>query len=225
LKTWWSLPKKSVHIEIISFTESRPVAFPGHLDPTFLSARFFPSSRRSASRDSCSQASAIDLAACIAAIIMAIRLSGTLDRLHSATGLNFGARRSPLSKSRHRTSAARDRNDNVLTVFDQRDASFLVTVRSANCLKLDVNLNSSLPTSDSFTLCVTASEIQVDSLPIVLDLPADHAPRHISLASVRIFHFGDDAPVAPGHERSARNRFRINNRSSAEPESNRSMQH
>ena len=55
--------KKSVHIEIVAFTESRPVAFPSHVDSTLLSARLFPSPRRSASRDSCSPTSALGLAA------------------------------------------------------------------------------------------------------------------------------------------------------------------
>jgi hypothetical protein len=44
--------KKSIPIEIVAFTESRPVAFPDHADRTLLSARLFPSSRCSASRDS-----------------------------------------------------------------------------------------------------------------------------------------------------------------------------
>src|SRR6267143_3596840 len=39
------------------------IAFPGHADPTFLSARLFPSSRCSASRDSCSPAPALSPAA------------------------------------------------------------------------------------------------------------------------------------------------------------------
>jgi len=34
------------------------------------------------------------------------------------------------------------------------------------------------PDSDSFNLCMAASEIQVGFLPIALDLPMDHAPRH-----------------------------------------------
>src|SRR6476646_6876225 len=55
--------KKSILIEIVAFTESRPVAFPDHADRTFLSARLFPSSRCSASRDSCAPASASALAA------------------------------------------------------------------------------------------------------------------------------------------------------------------
>src|SRR5712664_3124847 len=55
--------KKSVHIEIVAFTESRPVAFPSHVDSTLLSARLLPSPRRSASRDSCSPTSALGLAA------------------------------------------------------------------------------------------------------------------------------------------------------------------
>src|SRR5258708_17560793 len=55
--------KKSVHIEIVAFTESRPVAFPSHVDSTLLSARLFPSPRRSASRDSCSPTSALGFAA------------------------------------------------------------------------------------------------------------------------------------------------------------------
>src|SRR5260370_23270927 len=55
--------KKSVHIEIVAFTESRPVAFPNHVHSTLLSARLFPSPRRSASRDSCSTPSALGLAA------------------------------------------------------------------------------------------------------------------------------------------------------------------
>src|SRR5712664_339310 len=46
--------KNSVHIEIVAFTESRRVAFLCHANPTFLSARLFPSPRCSASRDSCS---------------------------------------------------------------------------------------------------------------------------------------------------------------------------
>jgi hypothetical protein len=44
--------KKSIFIEIVAFTESRPVAFPDHADRTLLCARLFPSSRCSASRDS-----------------------------------------------------------------------------------------------------------------------------------------------------------------------------
>src|SRR5882724_3287309 len=55
-------PKKSILIEIVAFTESRPVAFPDHADRTLLSARLFPSSRCSASRDSCTPASASGLA-------------------------------------------------------------------------------------------------------------------------------------------------------------------
>src|SRR6266513_2434276 len=51
--------KKPVLIEIVAFTVSRPAAFPGHADSTFLSPRLFPSSRRSASRDSCSPPSAL----------------------------------------------------------------------------------------------------------------------------------------------------------------------
>ncbi len=51
--------KKPVLIEVVAFTVSRPVAFPGHADSTFLSPRLFPSSRRSASRDSCSPPSAL----------------------------------------------------------------------------------------------------------------------------------------------------------------------
>jgi hypothetical protein len=50
--------KNSAHIEIVAFTESRPVAFPGHADSTLLSARLFPSPRCSACGDSCSSASA-----------------------------------------------------------------------------------------------------------------------------------------------------------------------
>jgi hypothetical protein len=45
--------KKSVDTEIVAFTEARPVTFPHHGHSTLLSARLFPSPRRSASRDSC----------------------------------------------------------------------------------------------------------------------------------------------------------------------------
>src|SRR2546430_10560655 len=55
--------KNSVHIEIVAFTESRPVAFLGHADSAFLYPRLFPSPRRSASRNSCSPASALGPAA------------------------------------------------------------------------------------------------------------------------------------------------------------------
>jgi len=55
--------KKSVHIEIVVFMEARSVAFPNYGHFTLLSARLFPSPRRSASRDSCPPSSAIDLAA------------------------------------------------------------------------------------------------------------------------------------------------------------------
>jgi hypothetical protein len=55
--------RKSILIEIVAFTESRPVAFPDHADRTLLPARLFPSSRCSASRDSCTPASASGLAA------------------------------------------------------------------------------------------------------------------------------------------------------------------
>src|SRR5216684_7135428 len=55
--------KKPVHIEIVAFTESRPVAFLCHADPTFLSARLFPSPRCSASRDSGPPPSTLGLAA------------------------------------------------------------------------------------------------------------------------------------------------------------------
>jgi VWFA-related protein len=55
--------KKSVHIEIVAFTESRPVAFPNHVHSALLCARLFPSPRRSASRDSCSPPSALGPAA------------------------------------------------------------------------------------------------------------------------------------------------------------------
>src|SRR5256885_2313719 len=54
--------KNSVQIEIVAFTEPQPVTFPGHADSTFLSARLFPSSCLSASRDSCSPTSASGLA-------------------------------------------------------------------------------------------------------------------------------------------------------------------
>jgi hypothetical protein len=60
-----SLPvptKKSVLVEIIAFAKPRRVAFSGHADPTFLSARLFPSARCSASRDSCTSPSAPGLA-------------------------------------------------------------------------------------------------------------------------------------------------------------------
>jgi hypothetical protein len=36
--------KKFVHIEIIAFTVSRPVAFPSHVESALFSARLFPSS-------------------------------------------------------------------------------------------------------------------------------------------------------------------------------------
>lgn len=55
--------KKSILIETVAFTESRPVAFLDHADRTLLCARLFPSSRCSASRDSCTPASAAGLAA------------------------------------------------------------------------------------------------------------------------------------------------------------------
>ncbi len=41
--------KNSVHIEIVAFTESRPVAFPSHVESALFSARLFPHSRRSTS--------------------------------------------------------------------------------------------------------------------------------------------------------------------------------
>ena len=50
--------KSSVQIEIVAFTEPQPVTFPGHADSTFVSARLFPGSCLSASRDSCSPTSA-----------------------------------------------------------------------------------------------------------------------------------------------------------------------
>jgi hypothetical protein len=43
--------KKFILIEIVAFSESRPVAFPDHADRTVFSARLFPSSRCSASRE------------------------------------------------------------------------------------------------------------------------------------------------------------------------------
>jgi len=55
--------KKSVDIEIIAFTESRPVAFPSHVESALFSARLFPHSRRPVSRDSCSPTSVLGLAA------------------------------------------------------------------------------------------------------------------------------------------------------------------
>src|SRR2546430_11932245 len=54
--------KNSVQIEIVAFTEPQPVTFPGHADSTFVSARLFPGSCLSASRDSCSPTSASGLA-------------------------------------------------------------------------------------------------------------------------------------------------------------------
>ena len=54
--------KNSVQIEIVAFTELQPVTFPGHADSTFVSARLFPGSCLSASRDSCSPTSASGLA-------------------------------------------------------------------------------------------------------------------------------------------------------------------
>src|SRR6267142_5007206 len=55
--------KKSVHIEIVAFAGPRRVAFSSHSDSTFFSPRLLPSPRRSASRDSCSPASALGPAA------------------------------------------------------------------------------------------------------------------------------------------------------------------
>src|SRR6266513_3642065 len=55
--------KNSVQIEIVAFTEPQPVTFPGHADSTFLSARLFPSSCLSASRDFCTPPSALGPAA------------------------------------------------------------------------------------------------------------------------------------------------------------------
>jgi hypothetical protein len=57
-----SLPKSPFSLKLFAFTESRPVAFPDHADRTLFSARLFPSSRCSASRDSCTPASASGLA-------------------------------------------------------------------------------------------------------------------------------------------------------------------
>src|SRR2546430_6578468 len=54
--------KNSVQIEIVAFTEPQPVTFPDHADSTFVSARLFPGSCLSASRDSCSPTSASGLA-------------------------------------------------------------------------------------------------------------------------------------------------------------------
>src|SRR5205807_9705195 len=54
--------KNSVQIEIVAFTEPHPVTFPDHADSTFVSARLFPGSCLSASRDSCSPTSASGLA-------------------------------------------------------------------------------------------------------------------------------------------------------------------
>jgi hypothetical protein len=51
------------NIEIVLCMEARPLAFPNHGHFILLSARLFPSPRRSASRDSCHPSSAIDLAA------------------------------------------------------------------------------------------------------------------------------------------------------------------
>src|SRR5258708_8289451 len=42
--------QKSILIEIVAYTESRPVAFPDHADRTLFSARLFPSSRCSKQR-------------------------------------------------------------------------------------------------------------------------------------------------------------------------------
>jgi len=55
--------KNSVQIEIVAFTEPQPGTFPGHADSTLVSARLFPSSRLSASRDSCTPPSALGPAA------------------------------------------------------------------------------------------------------------------------------------------------------------------